>query len=225
MADEPTEVLMRDGTRMPTAKIYTDGACKGNPGCGGWAWSMTRDGVTSEASGSVPTTTNNKMELQAAIEALSTLKEPTHVAITSDSEYLVNGITKWINAWKLSDWHISKQKLVANRDQWEALDLLCQRHRVQWSWVRGHSGDPGNERCDFLANEQAGIKDGDEWWRRCRIEKRPRRHKPSDTSTSGASHGNGGGLRAGTGHPSEDSGASQPVAWDVFTVIDEATAS
>ena len=142
---------------MPMLKISTDGACEPNPGRGGWAYVLNRDGVKTEAAGTVPWTTNNQMELRAAIEALSVLPEPSDVEITSDSEYVVNGITGWIHAWKTNHWRTAGRKPVQNRALWEELDRLCQIHRVTWHWVRGHSGDPANERCDRLANQQAGI--------------------------------------------------------------------
>ena len=139
---------------------------------------MTRYGVTREDSGADPWSTNNKMELQAPIEALSKLDEPSEVWITSDSKYVVNGMSKWIDAWKAADWHTSTGKPVANRDQWEKLDMLCQRHRVKWIWVAGHSGNPGNERCDYLASQQAGIQAGEEWLRRRNAQKRVDPQKP-----------------------------------------------
>lgn len=166
----------------PTLKIYTDGACLGNPGRGGWAYILDRDGARTEASGAEPRrTTNNRMEMQAAIEALSALTEPSDVQIITDSEYLALGMTSRLpRRRKMFDRQRTGGKEVPNRDLWDALDLLAQRHQISWYVVRGHSGDQSNERCDFLANEQAGIKDGDEWWRAIKNGRAQRRPKPDD---------------------------------------------
>jgi ribonuclease HI len=143
-------------------RIHTDGACLDNPGPGGWAYIIDRDGVRTEARGAVPTrTTNNRMEILAAIEALSSLTEPSEVTIVSDSEYLVYGYTLWMPVWKThSPWRTASGKPVSNKDLWDRLDALCSLHRVSWLTVRGHSGSPDNERCDFLANQEAGITPG-----------------------------------------------------------------
>jgi ribonuclease HI len=132
--------------------IHTDGACKGNPGPGGWgAW--LRWGVhAKEIYGGEAATTNNRMELTAVIEALSSLKRPMPVAIHTDSEYVKNGITTWIRNWKARGWLTSDRKPVKNVDLWQRLEALAAQHDVQWHWVRGHAGDPGNERADELAN-------------------------------------------------------------------------
>ena len=132
--------------------IYTDGACKGNPGPGGWgAW--LRSGVhEKELWGGEATTTNNRMELTAVIEALAALKAPSQVVLYLDSEYVRNGITSWIHNWKRRGWRTADNKPVKNVDLWQRLDTLVQTHRIDWRWVKGHSGDPGNERADALAN-------------------------------------------------------------------------
>jgi ribonuclease HI len=132
--------------------IYTDGACKGNPGPGGWgAW--LRWGVhEKDLFGGEPLTTNNRMELRAVIEALSVLKRRTPVALYTDSEYVKNGITTWIHGWKARGWLTADRKPVKNAELWRQLDELVARHDVAWHWVRGHTGDPGNERADQLAN-------------------------------------------------------------------------
>lgn len=151
----------------PILKIYIDGACLGNPGPGGWAYILDRDGARTEASGAeLRRTTNNRMEMQAAIEALSALTEPSDVQIITDSEYVALGMTSRLpRRRKKSDRRSGRGKELPNRDFWDALDLLARRHEISWHVVRGHSGDPSNDRCDVLANEQAGIKDGDQWWR------------------------------------------------------------
>jgi ribonuclease HI len=135
--------------------IYTDGACKGNPGPGGWgAW--LRSGMNErELYGGEPQTTNNRMELTAVIEALRALKWPCEVALYTDSQYVRQGITAWIGNWKKRGWKTADKKPVKNADLWQALDDQAMRHRVQWHWVQGHSGDEGNERADALANRGA----------------------------------------------------------------------
>lgn len=132
--------------------IYTDGACKGNPGPGGWgAW--LRSGThEKELFGGEPLTTNNRMELTAVIEALTSLKRTCRVAIYTDSEYVRNGITTWIHGWKSRGWLTADRKPVKNAELWRRLDELRGRHDVHWHWVKGHAGDPGNERADQLAN-------------------------------------------------------------------------
>ena len=137
---------------MSEVQIYTDGACKGNPGPGGWgAW--LRSGThEKELWGGDPHTTNNRMELTAVIEALSTLKRRCSVAIYTDSEYVRNGITTWIHGWKRRGWTTADKKPVKNVELWQKLDALAAGHEVQWHWVKGHAGDPGNERADRLAN-------------------------------------------------------------------------
>ena len=132
--------------------IYTDGACKGNPGPGGWGAWMQWGGHEKELFGGEPLTTNNRMELRAVIEALSALKRRTPVAVYTDSEYVKNGITTWIHGWKTRGWRTADKKPVKNAELWQQLDALVAQHDVSWHWVRGHTGDPGNERADQLAN-------------------------------------------------------------------------
>jgi ribonuclease HI len=132
--------------------IYTDGACKGNPGPGGWGAWLRWGEHERELFGGEHTTTNNRMELTAVIEALASLKRRLPVAIYTDSSYVRNGITDWIVNWKRRNWRTADGKPVKNVDLWQRLDELAAQHEVQWHWVRGHSGDPGNERADALAN-------------------------------------------------------------------------
>jgi ribonuclease HI len=135
--------------------IYTDGACKGNPGPGGWgAW--LRSGMHErELFGGEAQTTNNRMELTAVIEALRALKWPCEIALYTDSQYVRQGISEWIQSWKRNGWRTSAKKPVANADLWRALDEESERHTIHWQWVKGHSGDVGNERADALANAGA----------------------------------------------------------------------
>jgi ribonuclease HI len=133
-------------------EIYTDGACRGNPGPGGWAATLSLGEHFRELSGAEPATTNNRMELTAVIEALSALKRESRVRVFTDSEYVRRGITEWLKAWKARDWRTADKKPVKNRDLWERLDAVAARHDVEWRWVKGHSGVPGNERVDALAN-------------------------------------------------------------------------
>lgn len=133
-------------------QIYTDGGCKGNPGPGGWGAILHYGDVKKEIYGSEPETTNNRMELKAAIEALSLLKRPCEVELTTDSQYLRQGITQWIHNWKKKGWKTADKKPVKNKDLWLALDEQVQIHQVNWKWVKGHAGHPGNERADELAN-------------------------------------------------------------------------
>jgi ribonuclease HI len=135
--------------------IYTDGACKGNPGPGGWGALMLADGAERELFGGEAVTTNNRMELMAVIEALTALKRPCHVLLYLDSEYVRKGITEWIAGWKARGWRTATKQPVKNVDLWQRLDSLVSGagHRIDWRWVKGHSGDPGNERADMLANK------------------------------------------------------------------------
>ena len=133
--------------------VHTDRACSGNPGPGGWGAILEFNGRTKELSGGVPDTTNNRMELTAAIEALRALKSPCRVEIHTDSEYLQNGITKWIHGWRKNGWKTAARKPVKNADLWQALAELIAKHQVSWHWVRGHSGHDLNERADELARE------------------------------------------------------------------------
>jgi len=132
--------------------IYTDGACKGNPGPGGWGAWLRSGAHERELWGGEASTTNNRMELTAVIEALSALTRPCKVAIYTDSEYVRNGITTWIHGWKTRGWKTADRKPVKNAELWRRLDALRDQHEVEWHWVKGHAGDPGNERADALAN-------------------------------------------------------------------------
>ncbi|MEQ1725741.1 MAG: ribonuclease HI [Sphingopyxis sp.] len=137
--------------------IATDGACKGNPGPGGWGAVLRFGGSEKELSGGEVLTTNNRMELMAAIKALETLSRPCVVTLTTDSVYVREGITKWIFAWKRNGWRTAAKKPVANADLWQALDTAAQRHSVEWRWVKGHAGDADNERADRLASAAASA--------------------------------------------------------------------
>lgn len=136
-------------------EIHTDGACSGNPGPGGWAALLRWRGHERELVGSEPSTTNNRMELMAAIVALESLKRPMRVRLSTDSEYLRRGVTEWLAAWKARDWRTADRKPVKNRDLWERLEAAAARHEVEWDWTRGHAGDPANERVDRLARAAA----------------------------------------------------------------------
>jgi ribonuclease HI len=134
--------------------IHTDGACKGNPGPGGWGALLRSEGSEKELFGGEAVTTNNRMELMAVIEALTALKRPCHVVLFLDSEYVRKGITEWVAGWKARGWRTAASQPVKNVDLWQRLDALVSGagHRIDWRWVKGHSGDPGNERADALAN-------------------------------------------------------------------------
>ena len=136
--------------------IWTDGACSGNPGPGGWGAVLTWNGHERELSGGEPETTNNRMELLAAITALETLKRGCAVDLYTDSQYLRRGITEWIADWKARDWRTAAKKPVKNVDLWQRLETAIERHKIEWHWVKGHSGDPMNERADQLARD--GMK-------------------------------------------------------------------
>lgn len=131
--------------------IHTDGACSGNPGPGGWGAILDYNGTRKELSGGAPETTNNRMELQAAIEALNALKRPCAVEMHVDSQYVKDGITKWIHGWKRNGWKTADKKPVKNLDLWQALDEAIARHDISWHWVKGHAGHDENERADELA--------------------------------------------------------------------------
>ena len=137
---------------MSEVVIYTDGACKGNPGPGGWGAWLRSGSHEKELWGGEGHTTNNRMELTAVIEALASLNRRCSVALYTDSEYVRNGITTWIHGWKARGWLTSDRKPVKNDDLWKRLDGLREQHDVKWHWVKGHAGDPGNERADQLAN-------------------------------------------------------------------------
>ncbi|MDA7569697.1 ribonuclease HI [Emcibacteraceae bacterium] len=137
---------------MKEVIIYTDGACSGNPGPGGWGALLIHGGNTREIMEGAFETTNNRMELTAAIEALNALKQPCRVDLHTDSTYVKDGMTKWIENWKNNGWRTSAKKPVKNADLWQALDEAVKRHELTWHWVKGHNGDEGNERADELAN-------------------------------------------------------------------------
>ena len=133
--------------------IFTDGACRGNPGPGGWAALMRYGENTRVVSGAEPETTNNRMELIAAIEGLEALTRPCQVVLSTDSEYLRKGITQWVARWRKNGWRTSNKKPVKNQDLWQRLDAAAKPHRIDWRWVKGHSGHPENDEVDRLANE------------------------------------------------------------------------
>jgi len=133
-------------------EIFTDGACRGNPGPGGWGVILRAGSHQKELFGGEQSTTNNRMELRAAIEGLAALKRPSRVTVTTDSQYVRQGITQWIEGWKRNQWRTSAKKPVKNQDLWQMLDELTRRHDVSWEWVKGHSGHPDNELADALAN-------------------------------------------------------------------------
>lgn len=137
---------------MKSVEIYTDGACRGNPGPGGWGVLLRYGEHEKELYGGEPDTTNNRMELTAAIQALDALTKPCRVTLYTDSRYVMQGITEWLDNWKARDWRTAARKPVKNADLWRALDTAAARHRVDWKWVKGHSGHDGNERADALAN-------------------------------------------------------------------------
>jgi ribonuclease HI len=137
----------------PLITIYTDGACSGNPGPGGWGVILMSGGHRKELKGGEPMTTNNRMELMAAISALLALKQPSVVDLHTDSQYVRNGIMSWINQWKRNGWRTADKKPVKNEDLWKRLDAALGEHRVRWHWVRGHAGHEHNERADELARE------------------------------------------------------------------------
>lgn len=135
-------------------EIYTDGACKGNPGPGGWGVLLKSGGTEKELFGGELETTNNRMELTAVIQALAALKRPCHVILHADSQYVLKGITEWLSGWKARGWKTAARQPVKNVDLWQQLDaaVASSGHKIDWRWVRGHNGDPGNERADELAN-------------------------------------------------------------------------
>lgn len=133
-------------------EIWTDGACRGNPGPGGWAAVLIAGGHEREISGAESATTNNRMELMAVIEALAALKRRVSASVYTDSQYVKLGITEWLPSWKARGWRTAARKPVKNQDLWERLDALASGHDIEWHWVKGHAGVPGNERCDALAN-------------------------------------------------------------------------
>ncbi|WP_336959298.1 ribonuclease HI [Sphingobium aquiterrae] len=142
-------------SELTTVEIFTDGACKGNPGPGGWGAVIRSGEHEKELSGGEALTTNNRMELQAAIEALNALKRPCRVILSTDSNYVKDGITKWIFGWQKNGWKTADRKPVKNAELWQALLEAVKRHRIEWQWVKGHSGHPENDRADKLACDAA----------------------------------------------------------------------
>lgn len=140
-------------SRKPHVVIYTDGACSGNPGPGGWGAIMMSGPHRKEISGGEANTTNNRMELFAAIAALEALKRPSQVDLHTDSSYLRNGITQWIHGWKRNGWRTADRKPVKNAELWQRLEVATHRHQITWHWIKGHAGQPENERADELARE------------------------------------------------------------------------
>jgi ribonuclease HI len=154
-----------------TVEIFTDGACLGNPGPGGWAALLRYNGTEKELSGGEPETTNNRMELLAAIMALEALKKPCSVALYSDSRYVIDGATGWLRSWKARGWKTADRKPVKNIDLWQRFETAVQPHTVSWNWVRGHDGHVENERVDVLARDAATVVAGDSI--------RPKKKKPA----------------------------------------------
>ncbi len=146
---------MADDKRV---EIFTDGACSGNPGPGGWGALLRWRGTEKELNGGEHDTTNNRMEMMAAIQALEALKRPSHIDLYTDSVYLRDGITKWIHNWKAKGWKTAAKKPVKNVDLWQRLETAMARHQVEWHWVKGHDGHPENERADMLARDGIPIR-------------------------------------------------------------------
>ncbi len=140
-----------------TVQLFTDGACLGNPGPGGWCYLLKHPatGKSSTNAGGEMSTTNNRMELSAVIEGLSALTEPCIVKLHSDSKYVINGLSQWMHNWKKHNWHNARKKPVLNDDLWKKLDMLSQKHQLTYQWVKGHSGHPENEHCDLIASQHA----------------------------------------------------------------------
>ena len=142
---------------MPEVEIFTDGACRGNPGPGGWAALLRSQGVEKMFSGAEQETTNNRMELMAAIQGLEALKRASSVVLTTDSQYVRQGITQWIHGWKRNGWKTSQKQPVKNKVLWQRLDVAVAKHQVEWHWVKGHSGHEENERVDMAANDAIDV--------------------------------------------------------------------
>lgn len=143
---------------LPEVEIFTDGACKGNPGPGGWGAILRSNGKERELSGGEALTTNNRMELTAAIEALKALKRPCHVQLYTDSNYVRDGITRWVHGWRRNGWKTADRKPVKNAELWQALLEATDPHRIDWHWVKAHAGHPENERADALACAEADAR-------------------------------------------------------------------
>ncbi len=157
MASTEPGASPKPGASTGPVDIFTDGACSGNPGPGGWGAILRYNEVEKELSGGEPDTTNNRMEMMAAIAALEALKRPTRVRLHTDSTYLKDGITKWIHAWKARGWKTASKKPVKNQDLWQRLETAVEPHHVEWFWVKGHAGHPENERADELARAAIGA--------------------------------------------------------------------
>ena len=142
---------------MSVVEIYTDGACKGNPGVGGWGAILRSGRTEKELFGGVPATTNNRMEMTAVIEALRTLTRPCEAVVFTDSSYVQKGISEWIHGWKRNGWRTADKKPVKNTDLWQTLDQLAAGHKIEWRWIRGHAGHAENERADVLANRGVDL--------------------------------------------------------------------
>ena len=142
----------------PVVDIFTDGACKGNPGPGGWGALIRMGEHEKELSGGEPTTTNNRMELTAAIQGLNALVRPCRVKLSTDSRYVMDGLTKWVHGWQRNGWLTSAKQPVRNADLWQRLEAACAQHQVEWHWVKGHSGHPENDRVDALACAEADVQ-------------------------------------------------------------------
>ena len=147
-------------TEMPKVEIATDGACKGNPGPGGWGAVIRFGTREKDISGGEPLTTNNRMELMAAIRALEALNKPCNVTLSTDSRYVMDGLTKWIHGWQKNGWKTADRKPVKNADLWQELLDAAKPHRIKWLWVKGHAGHPDNERADVLASDAANAARG-----------------------------------------------------------------
>ena len=143
---------------MTKVNIFTDGACQGNPGPGGWAAVLVSGTHRREITGYAPATTNNRMELQAALEGMRNLKQPCEIDLYTDSQYLKNGMEQWLAKWKRNGWKTAAKQPVKNADLWEELEAAAAIHTMRWHWVRGHDGHVENERCDFLANEAIRLR-------------------------------------------------------------------
>jgi ribonuclease HI len=151
---------MTDAALTEHVELFTDGACKGNPGPGGWGAVLRYKGKERELSGGAPDTTNNRMEMTAAIEGLKALTRPCRVKLWTDSNYVKDGITKWIHGWQRNGWRTADKKPVKNADLWQALLAASAPHRIEWHWVKGHNGHPENERADKLASDAADAARG-----------------------------------------------------------------
>jgi ribonuclease HI len=154
MTDTPPPITPPELTKV---EIATDGACKGNPGAGGWGALIRSGGTEKELSGGEKMTTNNRMELMAAIEGLRALKRPCRVTLSTDSRYVMDGLTKWIKGWQKNGWKTAAKQPVKNAELWQALLDAAKPHRIDWVWVKGHAGHPDNERCDKLASDAAVL--------------------------------------------------------------------